>query len=96
MSKKLTEAQARVEARKPAIHGTLRDIASGAMLVTQDGTAGFLDEYRGRQFRDPDNGLKLLVPGVMTLIWAGYLDQFCRVTDAGRAALASPAPKRET
>lgn len=40
--------------------------------------------------RDPDfKDRKLIVPGVMTLIWAGYLTDVCTLTEAGRIALAS-------
>lgn len=86
----LPESEAREIAKKPAVLGTLRDIANGRMIVSHDGNNAYLEEYCGRQYRDPDfPDQKLLVSGVMTLIWAGYLTDFCTVTDAGRAALAT-------
>ncbi|MBF9233967.1 hypothetical protein [Microvirga alba] len=84
---KLTEQEARENAKKPAVRDTLEGIANGAMIVSHNGRNGYLEEYNGHKYRDPDNGSKLIVPGVITLIKAGYLDEFCVVTPAGRKAL---------
>lgn len=91
----MPQDEAREIAKKPAVAATLRDIASGDMIVSQDGRNGYLEEFQGVKFRDPDfKDRKLIVPGVMTLIWAGYLTDLCTVTEAGSAALSQNGDRK--
>lgn len=79
---------------KPAPREALALIASGRLVFEIDKSGDIMiDTLDGIEVRDPDTGRKMGLAGAWPLHRAGMIDQFGRVTDAGRDFLSAEEGK---